>query len=102
MLTAVRDGRLTLERLVELMATNPRRIYNLPEPPETHVEITMERYTIANEGLQTKCGWTPFAGMAAAGRVQRVVLRGNVVYEAGQVLAAPGSGQINRRNEDPT
>ena len=96
MLTAVRDGRLTLERLVELMATNPRRIYNLPEPPETHVEITMERYTIANEGLQTKCGWTPFAGMAAAGRVQRVLLRGQVAYESGQVLAAPGSGEIIR------
>jgi carbamoyl-phosphate synthase/aspartate carbamoyltransferase/dihydroorotase len=79
------------------MATNPRRIYNLPEPPETHVEIAMEPYTIANQGLQTKCGWTPFAGMRVAGRVQRVVLRGNVVYEAGQVLAVPGSGQIIRR-----
>ncbi|HEX6383293.1 MAG TPA: amidohydrolase family protein [Anaerolineae bacterium] len=96
MLTAVRDGRLSLERLVELMAINPRRIYNLPQQPATHVEVTMEPYTISNEGLQTKCGWTPFAGMEAAGRVRRVMLRGQIVYEDGQVLAAPGSGQIIR------
>jgi carbamoyl-phosphate synthase/aspartate carbamoyltransferase/dihydroorotase len=30
MLTAVHEDRLTIERLIELMATNPRRIYNLP------------------------------------------------------------------------
>ena len=94
MLTAVRDGRLTLERLVELMATNPRRIYNLPQQPGTRVEVDMQPYTIANEGLQTKCGWTPFAGMAAAGRVRRVILRGQVAYKDGQVLARPGSGRM--------
>lgn len=92
MLTAVRDGRLTLERLVELMVTNPRRIYNLPQQPDTRVEVIIEPYTIRNEGLQTKCGWTPFAGMKAAGRVQRVILRGQVVYKDHQVLAQPGSG----------
>jgi dihydroorotase-like cyclic amidohydrolase len=49
---------------------------------------------VKNEALYTKCGWTPFAGTPVHGRVERVVLRGAVVAENGQVLAAPGSGKI--------
>lgn len=93
-LTAVQDGRLSLERLIELMAVNPRRIFGLPEPPDTWVEVEMQPYTITQEGLHTRCGWTPFAGMQAGGRVLRVVLRGRVTFEAGRVTAAPGSGRV--------
>ncbi len=94
MLTAVQDGRLSLSRLIELMVTNPRRIYGLPEQPDTHVDVEMVPFTISNEHLYTKCGWTPFAGRQATGRVRRVVLRGVPVVENGRVLAAPGTGQV--------
>ncbi|MBU0493161.1 MAG: amidohydrolase family protein [Chloroflexi bacterium] len=86
MLTAVADGRLTLDRLVALLAQNPRRIFHLPEQPDTWVEIDpAASYQLSNEGLLTKCGWTPFAGMTVRGRVQRVVLRGKLVFEDGKV-----------------
>ncbi|MBN1219174.1 MAG: amidohydrolase family protein [Anaerolineae bacterium] len=101
MLTAVREGRLTLERLIDLMHTNPRRIFNLPEQPNTYLEVDPEvRYTISNDELQTKCGWTPFDGVTVIGRVQRVVLRGQTAYDAGQpdiscrILVKPGSGRV--------
>ncbi|MBN1991553.1 MAG: amidohydrolase family protein [Anaerolineae bacterium] len=100
MLTAVQEGRLTLERLIELMATNPRRIFNLPAQADTYVEVDPQaQYTISNQDLQTKCGWTPFAGMIATGRVQRVILRGETVFDVSQaarrrVLARPGSGWV--------
>ncbi|MGD2078967.1 MAG: amidohydrolase family protein, partial [Chloroflexota bacterium] len=93
MLTAVHQGRLSLERLVELMANNPRRIFNLPEQPDTYVEAEHgPAQTIGDEGLQTRCGWSVFAGMTVNGRIRRVVLRGETVFEDGQVLAAPGTG----------
>jgi dihydroorotase len=94
MLRAVVDGRITPERLSQLMAGNPRRIFNLPQQPETQVEVALVPYTIRNDNLYTKCGWTPFVGMEAAGRVTRVTLRGQIVYENGEVLAAPGSGIV--------
>jgi len=94
MLAAVADGRVTVARLTALMHDNPRRIYRLPEQPDTRVEVEMTPWTIPAEGWQTKCGWTPFAGLRAGGRVRRVVLRGRTVYEDGQVLAAPGSGLV--------
>ncbi len=97
MLTAVQQGRLSMERLVELMALNPRRIFGLPAQPDTHVEIDPEaRYTLANDRLYTRCGWTPFAGMMVQGLVRRVTLRGRAVYdvERPDALAPPGAGQV--------
>ncbi len=94
MLAAVQEGKMTVERLTALMYENPRRIFGLPEQPETRVEVDMTPWIIPAEGWQTKCGWTAFAGLAAGGRVRRVVLRGRVVYQDGQVLAQPGSGRV--------
>jgi carbamoyl-phosphate synthase/aspartate carbamoyltransferase/dihydroorotase len=94
LLTAVHHNRLSLQRLIELMAINPRRIYHLDEPPDTTVTVAMTPYIISNEGLHTKCGWTPFAGMEVMGRVRQVVLRGKVVVENGRVLAQPGDGAV--------
>ena len=85
----------TLERLVELMATNPARIFGLTPQPDTYVLAEVgPRYALANAQLQTKCGWTPFAGVEVAGRVVRTVLRDAVVYDGTAVLAAPGSGRV--------
>lgn len=95
LLTAVHQGRLSLDRLVTLMAANPRRIFNLPQQPETYVEAEIgPAQTIDDATLYTKCGWSPFAGMTVRGRVQRVVLRGQTVFEDGHVLAAPGTGHL--------
>lgn len=95
LLTAVREKRISLGRLVELMAINPRRIYHLPVQPDTFIEVDPEaRYTLTNEELFTKCGWSPFAGMEVTGRLRRVVLRGRDVFSQGEILAQPGSGQL--------
>ncbi|MGH2536326.1 MAG: amidohydrolase family protein [Candidatus Promineifilaceae bacterium] len=95
LLTAVHAGRLSLERLVALMADNPRRLYGLPEQPETCIQVELgPAWQLGNEGLYTKCGWTPFAGREVRGRLRRVVLRGQVVYDQGRVLAPPGSGRL--------
>ena len=95
MLTAVKEKRLTLERLIDLMSTHPRRIFNLLPQLDTFVEVDPDvRYTISNEALHTKCGWTPFAGMTVTGRVRRVVLRGVEVFKDGHITAHPGYGEV--------
>jgi carbamoyl-phosphate synthase/aspartate carbamoyltransferase/dihydroorotase len=95
MLTAVHHGRLTLNRLIELMAANPRRIFNLPPQPNTQVGVETDVvYTIENQNLYTKCGWTPFAGMQIRGQVEKVILEGRTVFENGRITADPGTGQL--------
>jgi carbamoyl-phosphate synthase/aspartate carbamoyltransferase/dihydroorotase len=95
LLTAVHEGRLDVQDIVARCVDNPRRIYGLPEQPETWVEVDVDvAYTLSNAGLKTRVGWTPFAGRRVYGRVERVVLRGEIVYQDGAVLARPGCGRV--------
>jgi len=94
LLTAVQERRLTLEQLIEKLVTNPRRIFHLPEQPETWVEVDENAlYEIRAAELHSRCGWTPFEGWKVQGRVTRVVLRGAEAFKDGEVMAAPGFGK---------
>ncbi len=97
MLTAVHAGRLTIQQLVDRMATNPRRIFNLPEQPDTWIEVDLDAVgEIRAANTYTRCGWTPFEGWRTQGCLRKVVLRGRPAYQDGEVLAPPGYG-INVR-----
>jgi dihydroorotase-like cyclic amidohydrolase len=94
LLTAMKQGRITLEQIIDKCHTAPARIFNLPTTEDTFVDVDLFEYEIKNEALHTKCGWSPFAGQTVYGKVKRVTLHGVVVFEDGQVIAAPGSGQV--------
>lgn len=94
LLTAMNQGKITLEQIIEKCHTAPAKIFNLPTDDSTYVEVDMTPFTLTDELLLTKCGWSPFSGMELAGKVQKVVLHGQTVYENGKVLAAPGSGKV--------
>ena len=94
LLTAVYDGRLTLDDVVARLHDNPRRIFGLPEQGETWVEVDPDAvYEIRADDQHTRCGWTPFEGMQVRGRVTRVILRGETAMEDNVVSALPGSGR---------
>jgi len=93
MLTAVHEGRIELDDLIKKMSDNPRRIFALPEQPDTWVDVDVDAGWRVPEKQVSRCGWTPFAGMPVRGQVQRVTLRNQVVYENGLFFATPGSGR---------
>lgn len=94
MLTAVAEGKLTMEALVKKMYHNPKQIFNLPVQPDTYIEVDLdEEWTIPEAPPYSKAQWTPFAGRKVRGQVRRVVVRGEVAFVDGQVLVEPGYGQ---------
>ncbi|KAJ1490333.1 dihydroorotase [Baffinella frigidus] len=94
LLTAVAEGRLTLDDLILRMHTNPLKVLGLEAQPDTFVELDLERSAVLPASMpHSKCGWTPFAGRKVRGAVSRVVLRGELVFLDGEVLADPGSGR---------
>jgi len=98
MLTAVDPNRLTLDDVIQKMYTNPKKIFNLPDQPETWVEVDQdETYEIKAAEQFTRCNWTPFEGWKVKGKVRKVVLRGKTAFEDGKVLAEAGYGK-NVRN----
>lgn len=93
LLTAVSEGRLSLDDLVARLHANPRRIFGLPEQLETWIEVDPDaRWELRAENTFTRCAWTPFEGWQVRGRLRRVVLRGREAFKDGSVLAEPGTG----------
>ncbi len=93
-LTAVKDGRLTVDDIISKMYVNPKKIFNLPEQADTFVEVDENaKYEIKAANQFTRCGWTPFEGSKVKGRVTRVVLRGREAFKDGKVLSEKGFGR---------
>ena len=55
----ITDGRLSIERIIELTRTNAQEIFGLEENDD-YVIIDLEERAIPP--LYTRCGWTPFKG----------------------------------------
>ena len=63
------------------------KIFGLRPQPNTYVEVDLdEKWTIPDAMPFSKAQWTPFAGMEVRGRVQRVVIRGEIAYIDGKVV----------------
>ncbi len=90
MLDAVNKGRLTLAKLVEMYSTKPAEIFNLRGKGRLEtgydadiIIVDMERkYTLKDEEIVSRCGWTPFDGREVRGRIETTVVNGNVIYSA--------------------
>jgi carbamoyl-phosphate synthase / aspartate carbamoyltransferase / dihydroorotase len=98
-ITAVDEGRLSMDELVLHMYTRPRQIFNIPDQVDTWVELDLgESGEIHAWGMFTRCVWTPFEGRKVKGRVNRVFLRGKEVFAGGKVIAPPGYGKNIRQS----
>ncbi|HEX2622491.1 MAG TPA: hypothetical protein VHL11_20165, partial [Phototrophicaceae bacterium] len=99
LLTAVSEGRLTLDQTIPMISDNPRRIFGLTCPPETYTLIDLDvDYVLDKFILHTLCGWSPFEGMRLRGKVLETWIRGVKVFDGveNQVQVEPGFGkQVN-------
>lgn len=103
LLNAVNEKKLKIERVVEMCCANPARVFKMKDKGEIaagkHADFTLvnlkKTQKLTGEKLFTKCGWTPFEGMQVKGRVEKVILRGELAYEAEShfVYAKKGSGK---------
>ncbi len=97
LLDHVAQGRLTLERFVDLTSASAARIYNIAgkgrialgyDADLTLVDLKA-RWTITNDWIASKCGWTPFDGMSVTGRPVATIVRGLTVMRDGSLLDRP-------------
>lgn len=92
--TAMHEGRLTPERVIELVALRPQQIFGIYPDDETYTIVDLDaQYTIERQNLRTQCGWSPFEGMAVYGKVREVWIRGHKVFDGELVLAPAGFGK---------
>ena len=104
----VAKGRITLPRLAEVMAYNPARLFGLhPTKGEIAVGADADLVLVDMETSapvspeKTMSEYTsPFEGAELVGWPTLTVLRGEVIFRDGEVLAPPGFGRTVPR--DPT
>jgi dihydroorotase len=96
MLTHVAEGRLTLERFVDLTSHGQQRVFGLADKGRiaegydadlTIVDLNARR-TIRHEDMASRSGWTPFDGFEAKGWPVATIIRGRAVMRDGEILGA--------------
>lgn len=102
----VAKGRLTLERMVDVLSTKPAQIFNLyprkgviregSDADLVMVDLKKEMTITARE-LHYKVGWTPYEGMRVRGVPTMTISRGVVLAEDGKVIGEPEHGQFLAR-----
>lgn len=56
LLTAMNDGKITMEQIIDKCYTKPQKIFHVPLQENTYIEVDpKEEWTIKNEHLYTKC-----------------------------------------------
>ncbi len=76
----VKTGKMTLERLIELMCINPRKRFGIASDKGYTVWNVEKAYPIAPEQFATQGRATPFAGREVYGENLLTVYNGFVVY----------------------
>jgi carbamoyl-phosphate synthase/aspartate carbamoyltransferase len=95
LLTAVNDGRLTLNDVIDRLYHNPRRIFDVPEQANTYVEIELDRKidVVKNSFETSSTEWSALEGKTLYGHVHRTVIRGQTVYLDGDFFPEAVKGR---------
>jgi len=89
LLTAVAEGRLTLDDIIRRLHDNPKRIFDLHEQSDSSVEVEVDRRFKVPSGPT----WSPFAGKMLTGIVRRVIFNGQTVFLDGTITSQRGQGK---------
>jgi dihydropyrimidinase len=102
----VRRGRISLNRMVELLSTNPAKYFGLYPRKGTiavgsDADIVVfdpeKRVTISAATHHSKSDYNLFEGTEVTGSPEVVLLRGNVLVENDELAAQPGIGRFVER-----
>lgn len=94
MLQYVREGRISIEKVVQKMAHAPAVCFQVKDRGYIregyYADLVLvnlnQTYTVGKENILYKCGWSPMEGMNFPARITHTLVNGQVVYEKGQII----------------
>jgi dihydroorotase len=95
MLNHVNEGRLSLQRFVDLTSHGPQRIFNLRNKgriaegydADFTIVDTKRTETISNKWIESRCAWTPYDGVKVQGWPVGTYVRGHRAMWQGEIAA---------------
>jgi len=96
LLDHVANGRLTLQRFIDLTSAGPQRVFGLVGKGRIAVGYDADftvvdlkaRWTMEGDWFASRCGWSPFEGQSVTGRPVGTIVRGHRVMWEGQLADA--------------
>jgi len=94
MLTHVANGRLSLDRFIDLTSHGANRVFGIAgkgrmaegyDADLTIVDLKA-KHVIAHADMASRCGWTPFDGFEATGKAVATIVRGRLVMKDGELI----------------
>jgi dihydroorotase len=103
MLTHVANGKMTLERFVDLTSAGAQRVFQtankgrLAEGYDADLTLVdlKARRVITHDQQASRCGWTPFDGFEATGWPMATIVRGRVVMSDGELIGTAHGRPVN-------
>ena len=101
MLNEINKGRISLERVVQMMSRNPARIFNVQNKGEIKegfdadlvlVDLNKSK-KIENRNIVSKCKWSPYDTWEVQGAVEKTWVSGELVFSEGKVLESRFRGR---------
>ena len=97
----VAEGRISLPRFVELVATNPARTFGMTQKgalrPGLDADIVLldpaATWTLGADNSHMSTDWVAYEGMEMVGRIQKVFSRGELIIDGDRCLAERGRGR---------
>jgi len=94
LLTAAKQGKITLEKLVEKACHNPAILFQIAERGYVregyHADLVLvdlnQQTTVKKEDLLYQCGWSPFEGTTFDATVEKTWVNGSMVYDQGKIM----------------
>jgi len=94
MLTHVANGRLSLERFIDLTSGGAQRVFGTANKGRMAVSYDADltivdlkaKKTITHDQQASRCGWTPFDGFETTGWPVATIVRGRVVMKDGELI----------------
>lgn len=108
MLDHVAKGRLTMQRLIDLTSAGPQRIFGLATKGRIAVGYdadfsVVDRkavWTVTDDWLVSRCGWSPFTGMEITGKPMGTIIRGRRVMWDNQLADSPHGAPVRFLSTD--
>lgn len=109
MLALVDEGVLTVERVVELMAHNPARLFGVSQRgflrPGYKADLAIvaqgEPWTVTPDVIESRCGWSPMEGQQYRWRVRQTFCNGRLVYDGGTFNLGYHGEAVRFRLDEP-
>lgn len=93
MLEFVKEGKISIEKVVEKMAHNPAKLFKIEERgfikegyfADLAIVDLNNPWEVTKENVVAKCGWSPFEGKIFSAKVDSTIVNGNFAMKNGVI-----------------